>query len=253
MKIEGSRVLLTGGVRGIGHHLLQRLLEAGTEVAVLDKDDDGCRALMAPMQDAGRPLHALACDLGDALAVDAAFAQLQALGFEADALINNAGIIHSEPLVNLLSRADRVHSRLTWREVMAADLDSVFFVSSRVVDGWLKRRHKGVVVSISSIAAAGNAGQSAYSAAKAAVNALTMTWAKELGPMGLRFVAVAPGFIDTPSTRAALSEATLTRMRQAVPLRQLGGLDAVWLAVRHALENDYLSGTVTEVDGGLVL
>lgn len=58
---------------------------------------------------------------------------------------------------------------------------------------------------MSSISARGNAGQSAYSAAKAGVEALTRVWAKELGPLGLRFAAIAPGFIDTPSTRAALT------------------------------------------------
>lgn len=168
-------------------------------------------------------------------------------------LVNNAGVIHSEPLVNLLSRGDKVHSREAWRRVIATDLDSVFFVTSRVVERMLAKRIKGVVISISSIAAGGNAGQSAYAAAKAGVNALTCTWAKELGAMGLRFVAIAPGFFDTPSTRAALSEAVLTRLQQQIPLRRLGELESLYLAVRHAIENDYLTGTVLEVDGGLVL
>ncbi|MDP3421758.1 MAG: SDR family oxidoreductase, partial [Thiobacillus sp.] len=168
-------------------------------------------------------------------------------------LVNNAGIIHSEPLVNMLSRGERVHARESWQRVISTNLDSVFFVTGRVVDRMLARRCKGVVISISSIAANGNAGQSAYAAAKAGVNALTRTWAKELGAMGLRFVAIAPGFIDTPSTRAALSEATLARLQQQIPLRRLGELEHLYLALRHVIENDYLTGTVLEIDGGLVI
>jgi len=174
-------------------------------------------------------------------------------GFEPNALINNAGVIHSQPLVNMLAKGDRVHSHDDWRRILAANLDSVFLVTGRVVDRMLSKRTKGVVVSVSSIAAKGNAGQSAYAAAKAGVNALTMTWAKELGAMGLRFVSVAPGFIDTPSTNAALSEATITKLKQQVPLRRLGDLESVYQAIRYAIENEYVNGTVLDVDGGLVI
>jgi 3-oxoacyl-[acyl-carrier protein] reductase len=69
----------------------------------------------------------------------------------------------------------------------------------------------------------------------------------------LRFAAIAPGFIDTPSTRAALSEAAVIRLQQQIPLRRLGDLENVYLAVRHIIENDYLTGTVLEIDGGLVI
>jgi 3-oxoacyl-[acyl-carrier protein] reductase len=201
----------------------------------------------------GGRIKVWACDVTDPVAVDTVLQAIFDTGFEPDVLINNAGIIHSEPLVNMLSRGERVHSRESWRRVMSADLDSVFYVTSYVVDRMLAKRSKGVVISISSISANGNPGQSAYSAAKAGVNALTRTWAKELGGMGLRFAAIAPGFIDTPSTRAALSEAAVIRLQQQIPLRRLGDLENVYLAVRHIIENDYLTGTVLEIDGGLVI
>ena len=115
----------------------------------------------------------------------------------------------------------------------------------------IARRCKGVVISISSISASGNPGQSAYSAAKAGVNALTRTWAKELGALGLRFAAIAPGFLDTDSTRSALSEAILTRLQQQIPLRRLGAPETIYQSARQIVENDYITGTVLEVDGGL--
>lgn len=250
MKVAGSRVLLTGGGSGIGRFLVERLEAESAEVCVLELDAVRC----AEINDLpGGRIKAYSCDVTDPAAVDATLQSLFDAGFEPDVLINNAGIIHSEPLVNMLSRGERVHSRETWRRVMSTDLDSVFFVTSRVVDHMLAKRRKGVVISISSISANGNAGQSAYSAAKAGVNALTHTWAKELGALGLRFAAIAPGFIDTPSTRAAISEAAVTRLQQQIPLRRLGELESIYLAVRHVIENDYLTGTVLEVDGGLVM
>lgn len=250
MKVAGASVLVTGGGRGIGRFLVDRLDAESARVCVLEQDEALCAELREASADR---IKAWPCDVTAPEAVDAALQAVFDSGFDPDVLINNAGIIHSEPLVNMLSRGDRVHSRGSWRKVMAADLDSVFFVTSRVVDHMLAKRRKGVVISISSISANGNPGQSAYSAAKAGVNALTQTWAKELGGMGLRFAAIAPGFIDTPSTRAALSETALARLQQQIPLRRLGDLESIFLAARYVIENDYLTGTVLEVDGGLVI
>lgn len=250
MKIAGARVLLTGGGSGIGLFLANRLLTESAQVCVLEVNEARCTDLR---ESSAGQINTWACDVTDPAAVDVALQAIFDTGFEPDVLVNNAGVIHSEPLVNMLSRGDRAHSRESWQRVMAANLDSVFFVTRRVVDRMLSKRTKGVVVSISSISANGNAGQSAYSAAKAGVNALTSAWAKELGPMGLRFAAIAPGFIDTPSTRAALSEAAITRLQQQVPLRRLGDLESIYQTVRHVIENDYLTGTVLEVDGGLVI
>jgi 3-oxoacyl-[acyl-carrier protein] reductase len=134
---------------------------------------------------------------------------------------------------------------------MAVDLDSVFFVTSLTVDHMLTHRKKGVVVSISSIAAKGNAGQTAYSAAKAGVIAMSNTWAKELGALGLRFVTISPGFIDVPSTRAALNDVILGKLQQQSSLRKLGTSEHVYQAICYAIENDYVTGTTLEVDGGL--
>lgn len=250
MKIAGARVLLTGGGSGIGRFLAERLEAESAEVCVLELDASRCAELN---EVPGRRIKAWACDVTDPVAVDIVLQAVFESGFEPDVLVNNAGVIHSEPLVNMLSRGERAHSRESWRRVIAANLDSVFYVTSRVVDRMLAKRTKGVVISIGSISANGNPGQSAYSAAKAGVNALTFTWAKELGGMGLRFAAIAPGFIDTPSTRSALSEAVVMRLQQQIPLRRLGDLESIYLAARHIIENDYLTGTVLEVDGGLVI
>jgi 3-oxoacyl-[acyl-carrier protein] reductase len=248
MKIEASRILVTGGARGIGRSLVDGFLKDGALVGVFEKDATGCSLLA---QDFAGKVATWECDVSNPENVDRALALARESGFEPDVLVNNAGIIHSEPLVNLGKKDDRVHSRDAWRKVMTADLDSVFYVTGRVVDSMMQRRCKGVIISISSISANGNPGQSAYSAAKAGVNALTKTWAKELGAFGIRFAAIAPGFLDTPSTRAALTENMISRLQQQIPLRRLGSPDAIYFAARAIIENDYINGTILEVDGGL--
>lgn len=250
MNIAQSYVLVTGGGRGIGRYLADQIGMEAAQVVIIEKDAAFC----AELNNSGEgQVRAWQCDVSDPVAVDATLQAIFDSGFEPNVLINNAGIIHNEPLVNMLARGDRVHSRESWRHVLATNLDSVFFVTSRVVDRMLSKRTKGVVISISSISANGNPGQSAYSAAKAAVNALTCTWAKELGGFGLRFASIAPGFIDTLSTREALSETSLAKLQQQIPLRKLGDLRSIYLAARHIIENDYLTGTVLQVDGGLVI
>ena len=152
MKLAEARVVLTGGGAGIGRFLLERLISDGASVAVLERDAEKCAEIATLYQGA---VQALTCDVTDAAMVDERLRQLFESGFEPSALINNAGVIHSQPLVNMLAKGDRVHSHDHWRRILAANLDSVFLVTGRVVDRMLSKRTKGVVVSVSSIAARG--------------------------------------------------------------------------------------------------
>jgi 3-oxoacyl-[acyl-carrier protein] reductase len=249
MDLNQSHVLVTGGGAGIGRHLVEQLAHSTRRVAVFEKSESAIAEIVARYP----AVKCYQCDVTDPAAVAGAIKSMVDDGFELDVLVNNAGLIQSAPLVNMLERANRVHSPEIWQQVLAANLSSVFYVTGPVVDQMLSRRKKGVVVNISSISAKGNAGQSAYSAAKAGVNALTRTWAKELGAFGIRFVSIAPGFLDTPSTRTALSEALLTKLQQQIPLRRLGLVEHIYQTLCFIVENDYVTGTVIEVDGGLVL
>jgi 3-oxoacyl-[acyl-carrier protein] reductase len=249
MNFSEAQILITGGGRGIGRHLVERMAVEARRVAVMEKDE----ATMSALAAAFPAVKCYPCDVTDPEAVGKAVAALESDGFALDVLVNNAGLVHSAPLINLLEKNNRVHSAEEWQRVLAANLSSVFYVTGPVVDHMLKHRTKGVVINMSSISARGNAGQSAYSAAKAGVNALTRTWTKELGGFGIRFVAIAPGFMDTLSTREALSEASLAKIKGQVPLRRLGEVEHIYQTVRFIVENDYVNGTVLEIDGGLVI
>jgi 3-oxoacyl-[acyl-carrier protein] reductase len=191
------------------------------------------------------------CDLTSFPEVQDAVAQAYDGSPGPTVLVNNAGLIHSEPLVNLLSSGEPKHGVESWRRVIDTNLTAVFYVTACVAERMVRTRTPGLIVNVSSISAEGNVGQSAYSAAKAGVNALTVTWSKELGMFGIRSVAIAPGFLDSPSTRNALSPSHLERWQKATPLGRLGALDDVAGALRFAVENDFYNGRVLELNGGL--
>jgi len=170
-----------------------------------------------------------------------------------DILINNAGVIYSEPLINIMNIDKMRHSYESFKKIIDINLNSVFLVSSYVVESMIKNRVKGVIINISSISAKGNAGQSAYSASKAGVEALTKTWAKELGGFGIRSVAIAPGFIDTNSTSRALNEKIIKHIKSNTPLKRLGRTDELSNTVLFIINNEFINGTVIDLNGGLII
>lgn len=249
MELRGKKVIVTGGARGLGRSMVEQLVAREAVVAVFDLDAGALDELRA--QQPG--VHGFVCDVADYEQVVATTARYHEQFGAADVLINNAGILYSAPLVRLTPAGIERHDPAQWRKVIGADLDSVFYMTACVVERMITTRTRGVVVNISSVSAAGNPGQSAYSAAKAAVNALTATWAKELSLMGIRVVAVAPGFTETESTKQALSEAVLRETIKRVPLRRLGKPEEIAAGVLCVLANDFFNGKVFELDGGLII
>jgi 3-oxoacyl-[acyl-carrier protein] reductase len=249
MNLQGKKAIVTGGASGFGLRLTERLLQNGVSVVVLDINTDAISALRSSLPE----VKTIICDVSDDAQVDRSVDEaLKHLG-GVDILINNAGLMSSAPLVNLLAKGDRRHSRELWKKVIDVNLNAVFYLSSTIAERMLRERRKGVIVNISSIAAQGNAGQSAYAASKAAIEALTKVWAKELGLFGIRCVAVSPGFSNTKGGADALEAELLNRWVPQVPLRRLGEVEEVVDAILFAVQNDFFNGRVLNIDGGLVL
>jgi 3-oxoacyl-[acyl-carrier protein] reductase len=248
MKISDSKILITGGARGIGEFLVLNFLETAAKIFVLDNNKVQMDQL--PKTDKLICYH---CDVTDPTMVSEVIKDIFEKRGGINVCINNAGVIHSEPLINLLSKENRKHSIDNWHKVINLNLNGVFYVTSNVVEQMVAKKEKGVIINISSISAHGNIGQSAYAASKSAVEALAKTWSKELGMFKIRAVSIAPGFFDTPSTKTSLNESMLNKWQKNIPLEKLGELGELFSAVEFVISNEYFNGKTLSLDGGLTI
>lgn len=246
MNVSEQTILISGGAGSIGSFLCGYFYKDAKQIILIDRSEEALDKVRSEFPD----VVAVTCDLSDGNAVSESISKLKE-EHNISVLINNAGLIHSSPLLNLFDKERGYHDFEAWDSVIRSNLYSAFHLTATVGSAMAKKRTKGVIINISSIAAQGNIGQSAYSAAKAGIEALTVTWSKELGMFKIRCACIAPGFIDTPSTHASLNEATVDKWKKAVPLGKLGKLDEIGKAVRYIIESDYYNGKVLAIDGGL--
>jgi 3-oxoacyl-[acyl-carrier protein] reductase len=244
LEIKGTVALVTGGAQGLGFAIASHLSDMGATVVIVDRNPETLKQLPSN-------LEGIQMDVTDPEQVNAVVSDVIRRHGRLDILVNNAGVIFSEPFVNIMNPAGMMHDYKRFRDSLTVNLDSVFIVTAAVVEHMVKTRTKGALVNISSISAGGNEGQTAYSAAKAAVNAMTVTWSKELGRWGIRCNAVAPGFIGTESTLQALNKTILKHIESNTPLRRLGVAFEVAQAVVATIQNDFINGVVLDVNGGL--
>lgn len=246
MDIRGRTVVVAGGAGSLGSVIATSLLERGARIAILDTRLD---AESTP----GPDVLALQVDVANEDAVLAALETIVGTFGKISALVNCAGLIHSEPLINITERSQRTHRVSTWDAIIRSNLTSAFVLGARVAEHMASNRVKGVLINFSSISSGGNPGQTAYSAAKAGIEAMTKVWSRELGPLGIRALSIAPGFVATPSTSTAMSEAALSELARRTPLLRLAKPSEIASAVAFAIENDFITGTTIAIDGGLVL
>lgn len=234
MEIKGKNILITGGLGCLGNGIVESLKTAGANIFIFDcvKSDQ---------------THVFQVDVTDMAEVRNVLKKIEKI----DVLINCAGEIYSEPIINMLKK--EIHGMESWNRVINSNLTSCFVMSTCVAEKMISTRTKGVMINFSSVSAKGNMGQAAYSAAKAGIESFTKVAAKELGMFKIRVCAVAPGFIETSSTKEALSEAMIDHWKKQTPLRKLGQMEDINATVKYIIETDYLSGAVINVDGGLTI
>lgn len=246
MKIENKVIVVTGGASGLGLALVQGLLKENAKIVVLDIDKNKLDLLP-------KTVYRFCINITDYDLVQKTIDEIiEKIGF-IDVLINNAGVIFSEPLINLFNQSNIKHSYECFKKNIHINLNSVFIMTSIVVEKMILNRTQGVIINMSSISANGNSGQTAYSAAKAGVEAMTKTWAKELGAFGIRVAAIAPGFINTESTKQALSEKNIKHIVDNTPLKKLGEPENIFQTVKFIIDNEFVTGTIININGGLTI
>jgi 3-oxoacyl-[acyl-carrier protein] reductase len=248
MNLTEATILVTGGASGLGQTMVHDLAGQGAMVLVLDRDEKALRDSCQEPRIQGR-----VCDITHPGEVQQTVAELWKEYGPIHGVINNAGILYSAPLLSIQSTGLELHRIDDWKKVMDVNLNGVFYVTMAAASLMVKSRVKGVVVNISSVSSGGNIGQGAYSATKAGVEALTVVWAKELGPWGIRVACLAPGFNETPSTRAAIPEEILEDVRTETPIRRLGKPEEIAHGIRFIFENEFVNGTTIRIDGGFRL
>jgi 3-oxoacyl-[acyl-carrier protein] reductase len=240
-------VVVAGAGGGLGRVIVARFAGAGRTVLALDADEVALGSL--PKTDL---VIRCCCDLGDPAALDAALEEALPRSVRVDLVVNAGGLIWNEPALAFKGARLTAHGLDSFERVVRANLTTTFVTSTRMA-ARMARSGGGVIVNFSSIAARGNAGQVAYSAAKAGVEGLTRALAQELGPLGIRVNAIAPGFIDVGSTRSALASDVLEQHAKRTPVRRLGAVGEVADAIESLYRNGFMNGVVLELDGGLRL
>lgn len=245
MELQGKNVIITGGARGMGKKFAVNLKSYGAKPHVVDLTQENLDALKS---ETGIPGQVL--DVSREKDVEAFFTEFTAKNGPPDVLINNAGITADALFIKQKGDEITKFPFANWEKVINVNLTGVFLCAREAAYHMVKHKTKGVIINISSISRAGNLGQTNYSAAKSAVDAMTVAWAKELSKFGIRVGAIAPGYINTEMV-AKIRPDVLEKVVQNIPLGRLGEMEEIAQAVQFIIGNDFFTGRVLEVDGGM--
>jgi 2-deoxy-D-gluconate 3-dehydrogenase len=243
-RLDGKTALVTGASRGLGAAIASALAEAGADVAIVD---------MGPLADTeahikslGRKCVAIPANLSNREAIPGVIAQAQKQFGHVDILVNNAGIIRREDFEKFTEK--------DWDDVMAVNINAVFFLSQCFVREVLARKGRGKIINIASMLSfQGGIRVPSYTASKSAVQGLTRLMANELAAKGFNVNAIAPGYMATDNTSQLRADVDRSKaILDRIPAARWGLPDdlkgtAVFLA---SAASDYVNGYTVAVDGG---
>ena len=252
MNLASSVIAITGAGQGLGRSMAIYLAQQGAHIAIIDLNQDQMDQTKQLVEQAGSQAQTYCCNVADETQVENCFAAIVNDMGGLDGLVNNAGVLRDGLLVKAKDGNIKKMSLADWQTVIDVNLTGVFLCGREAAVQMIQLNKPGCIINISSISRAGNLGQTNYSAAKSGVEAMAVTWSKELARYNIRANTIAPGFIETDMTASMPPEA-LAKITSGIPLKRMGQPNEIAQAVRFLLENDYMSGKTVEVDGALRL
>ena len=246
MRLKNKVAIITGAAQGIGLATARKFLDEGAIVAVADVKDETVREAVGQLKRNGEVVEGFAVDVTRREQIGAMVEQVKERYGRVDVLVNNAGITLDARLQKM---TDEQFDR-----VIDVNLKGVYNCAKAVVDTMIEQGG-GVILNASSVVGIyGNYGQTNYAASKFGVIGFVKTWAREVGPKGVRCNAVAPGFISTPILQS-IPDDVMRKITDRVPLKRLGRPEEVAnvYAFLASDEASYINGAVIEVAGGMIV
>ena len=253
MNLHDKTIVVTGGGQGLGRAMALNLAKSGAKLALIDVNEEQLQITVALIEEAGSQAKYYLANVTNESEVEATFTKINDDFSGIDGLINNAGILRDGMFVK--AKDGVVSKKMSldqFQSVIDVNLTGVFLCGREAAVHMIEGKRKGVIINMSSIARGGNMGQTNYAASKAGVVAMTVTWARELGRHGIRVGAIAPGVIRTAMTDAMKPEMR-QRLESMKPVGRLGEADEIAHTVNYIFENEFFTGRVVEIDGGLCM
>lgn len=251
MRLDGKVAVVTGGASGLGAATVQLLVQKGCKVGIWDWNEQLGTAFS---QQLGAATLFTKCDVSSPESVTAALERTIQAFARVDILVNCAGIIAGEMMY---SRSKGLHTIATFERIMKVNVYGTFNVCRLVAERMAKQPaiegERGVIVNTASVAGIeGQRGQVAYGGSKGAIIGMTLPMARDLGALGIRVAAIAPGLFMTPMAENV--DKALTKMiEKSIVLGRFGKAEEYAHTVQYIVENTYVTGTVIRVDGGVRL
>ncbi|MGF1860364.1 SDR family oxidoreductase [Photobacterium profundum] len=250
MDLRESVIAITGAGQGLGQMMAVTLAQSGAELALLDVNEEALRKTQDQCHMLSTKAMIYKVDVTNEAEVELAFNDIIEDFGQLDGLINNAGILRDGLLVKAKDGEISKMSLEQFNTVMDVNVTGSFLCGREAAVKMIQTQRKGVIINISSVARAGNIGQTNYAASKAAVATMATCWAKELARYGIRAAAIAPGVVNTAMAEQ-LKPGAVERLKKMVPVGRIGETSEIAHAAKYIFESDYFTGRVLEVDGGM--